>query len=102
MAAVDALHAVGALDVLAFGAELAVYAAAGWWAWTRPARRAVRLGGAVVAVAGLALLWGRFAAPAAGHPLHGAARAAFEICWFGAGALAAFRAYVARPRRTAQ
>ncbi|GAA2746497.1 DUF2568 domain-containing protein [Kitasatospora cinereorecta] len=86
------------VDVLAFGAELAVYAAAARWAWRRPVRRPVRLIGAVAAVAGLALLWGQFAAPTADHPLHGAARVAFEICWFGAGA-AAFCAGAARLRR---
>ncbi|MFD0076803.1 DUF2568 domain-containing protein [Streptomyces sp. NPDC127166] len=89
------------LDVAAFGSELAVYAAAAWWAWTGPARRATRLLAAVLAVAGLAVLWGWFAAPTAAHPLHGVARAAFELCWYGAGALAAYRAYTARRRRTA-
>ncbi|MEU2233667.1 YrdB family protein [Streptomyces vietnamensis] len=93
------MSGVTAVDVAAFGAELAVYTAAGWWAWTRPGRRAVRLSVAVSAVTGLAVLWGQFAAPTAGHPLHGAARAAFEICWFGAGAVAAFRAYTARSRQ---
>lgn len=93
------MNGLTALDVGAFGAELAVYAAAAWWAWTGPARRATRLLAAVLAVTGLAVLWGRFAAPAAAHPLHGAARAAFELCWFGAGALGAYRAYTTRPRR---
>ncbi|MFD8219151.1 DUF2568 domain-containing protein [Streptomyces sp. NPDC059697] len=46
----------------------------------------------------IAVRWGQFAAPTADHPLHGAARAVFEICWFGAGALTAFRAYTARSR----
>jgi hypothetical protein len=90
---------VAAVDVLAFGAELAVYAAAGWWAWTRPGRRALRLAVAVLVVAPLAVLWGQFAAPTADHPLHEAARAVFEICWFGASALAAFRAHTARPHQ---
>ncbi|MGW4896193.1 DUF2568 domain-containing protein [Kitasatospora sp. NPDC004240] len=85
------MNGVTAVDVLAFGAELAVYAAAGCWAWRRPGRRAVRLAAVVAAVAVLAVLWGRFAAPTADHPLHGAARVAFELCWFGAGAAAAFR-----------
>ncbi|MEU1230764.1 DUF2568 domain-containing protein [Streptomyces sp. NPDC005828] len=89
------------LDVAAFGSELAVYAAAAWWAWTRPARRAARLATTALTVAGLALLWGEFAAPTAAHPLHGAARAVFELCWYGAGSLAAYRAYTTRRRRTA-
>ncbi|MFD7731332.1 DUF2568 domain-containing protein [Kitasatospora phosalacinea] len=96
------------LDVAAFAAELAVYAAAGWWAWhlplrrrrTRPRRRPVpaRLLLACAAVAALAVLWGRFAAPTADRPLHGAARVVFEVCWFGAGAAAALHTYVRRGR----
>ncbi|MEV4560219.1 DUF2568 domain-containing protein [Kitasatospora sp. NPDC049285] len=86
------------VDVAAFLAELAVYAAAAWWAWRRPGRPAVRLVLAVAAVVGLAVLWGEFAAPTADHPLHGAARAAFEACWFGAGATAAYRAATAGAR----
>ncbi|QKW22138.1 DUF2568 domain-containing protein [Kitasatospora sp. NA04385] len=82
-----------ALDVAAFAAELAVYAAAAWWAWRRPGRRGARLAAAVGAVAVLAVLWGRFAAPTADRPLHGVARVAFEVCWFGVGAAAALRAY---------
>lgn len=81
-------------DVLAFAAELAVYAAALRWARTRRTRpRALRAALGVLAVAALAVLWGQFAAPTADHPLHGAARAAFETCWFGAGALAAVRSF---------
>lgn len=92
------MSGVTVVEVSAFGAELAVYAAAGWWAWRRPGRRSVRLVLAVAAVAGLAVLWGQFAAPTAGRPLHGAARVVFELCWFGAGAAAAFRAGTARSR----
>ncbi|RKE21779.1 YrdB family protein [Streptomyces sp. TLI_171] len=92
------MNGLTAVDVLAFGAELAVYGAAGRWAWTRPGRPAVRLLVAVLSVAGLAVLWGQFAAPTADRPLHGAARAAFELCWFGAGALAGCRAWSARRR----
>ena len=94
------MSGVTAVDVLALGAELAVYAAACWWAWTRPGRRALRLPAVVLVVAGLAVPWGQFAAPTADHPLHGAARAVFEICWFGTGALAAFRAHTARSHQT--
>ncbi|MCU7827044.1 YrdB family protein [Kitasatospora sp. DSM 101779] len=92
------MSGVTAFGVLAFGAEVAVYAAAGWWAWRRPGRRSVRLLVAVVAVAGLAVLWGQFAAPTADRPLHGPVRVAFELCWFGAGVAAAVRAGVARSR----
>ncbi|MFB7944759.1 DUF2568 domain-containing protein [Kitasatospora phosalacinea] len=95
------------LDVAAFAAELAVYAAVGRWAWGLPPRGArargpwrtpVRLLLACAAVAGLAVLWGWFAAPTADRPLHGAARVAFEVCWFGAGAAAALHTYVRRGR----
>ncbi|MFC8716421.1 DUF2568 domain-containing protein [Kitasatospora sp. NPDC057198] len=87
-----------ALDAAAFAAELAVYAAAAGWAWLGPGRRPVRLAAAVGAVVGLALLWGWFAAPTADRPLHGAARVAFELCWFGAGAAAALHTYARRRR----
>ncbi|GLW69352.1 hypothetical protein Kpho02_16510 [Kitasatospora phosalacinea] len=108
------------LDVAAFAAELAVYVAVGWWAWSlplrrlrahppqeavrppqgpvRPPRKPVRLLFACAAVAGFALLWGWFAAPTADLPLHGAARVAFEVCWFGAGAAAALHASARRWR----
>ncbi|MFJ5233747.1 DUF2568 domain-containing protein [Kitasatospora sp. NPDC088391] len=96
MAAGGSAGGLTLLGVAAFAVELAVYAAAGWWGWARPGRRAWRLSAAVAAVLGLALPWGWFAAPTANHPLHGAARAVFELCWFGAGALAAVRARDAR------
>lgn len=72
--------------VLAFLLEIGVYAAAGWWGLTRRTRLAVRLLLAVSLVGLLAVVWGLFGAPSAAHPLHGAARAALELCWFGAGA----------------
>lgn len=88
------------VDVLALASELAVYGAAAWGAWTLGRLpRAVRLVVAVVAVAVLALVWGEFASPTATRALHGAPRVAFEICWFGAGALAAFLAWRSRSRR---
>ncbi|MGW4805933.1 DUF2568 domain-containing protein [Kitasatospora sp. NPDC004272] len=46
----------------------------------------------------LAVLWGRFAAPTAARPVHGTARAAFELCWFGTGAVAALHTYARRRR----
>ncbi|GLW52734.1 DUF2568 domain-containing protein [Kitasatospora phosalacinea] len=95
------------LDAAAFAAELAVYAAVARWAWRlplhglrvhRPRRKPARLLLACAAVAGLAVLWGWFAAPTADRPLHGAARVAFEVCWFGAGAAAALHTHVRRGR----
>jgi len=79
------------VDVLAFAAEVAVYVAVGRWAWKRRGPRALRVAAAVAAVALMALVWGTFAAPTAAHPLHDTARAILEICWFGAGVLAAAR-----------
>ncbi|MFE0460433.1 YrdB family protein [Kitasatospora sp. NPDC058965] len=73
---------------LAFLLEMAVYVSAAWWALTRSTRRAFRLALAAAAVLLLAAVWGQFGAPTAAHPLHGPARAALELLWFGTGALA--------------
>lgn len=80
------VHGAGA--VLAFLLELAVYAAAGYWAFTRPGRWPKRLALAVAAVVALIVVWGLFGAPSATYPLHGFPRAVLELCWFGSGALA--------------
>jgi hypothetical protein len=71
---------------IAFFLELAVLIAVCYWGF--------HLDGAVRFVAGLgtpilfAVLWGRFAAPKAAKPLHGAANVAFQITWFACGAVA--------------
>src|SRR5699024_2423625 len=72
--------------VLAFLVEIGVYTAVGWWGFTRRAHLGLRLLLAVSLVGLFAVVWGLFGAPSAAHPLHGAARAALELCWFGAGA----------------
>ncbi len=82
----SALSAVN--GVLAFLLELGVYVAAGWWGCTRRMSRLPRLLLASALVVLFALVWALFGAPSAVHPLHGAARAALELCWFGAGTAA--------------
>jgi hypothetical protein len=74
--------------VVAFGLELAVYAAVSYWGFTASRRWPVR----VLAGLGMPLLfilvWSLFGAPSASHPQHGASRAVLEVLWFGGGALA--------------
>jgi len=71
---------------IAFFLELAVLIAVCYWGF--------QLDGGVRFVAGFgapilfALLWGRFAAPKAPRPLHGAANVAFQFTWFACGAVA--------------
>lgn len=74
--------------VLAFLLELGVYTAAGWWGFTRRAPLVLRLLLASALVVLFAVVWGLFGAPSAVYPLHGAARAVLELCWFGAGTAA--------------
>ncbi|WP_344446977.1 YrdB family protein [Kitasatospora nipponensis] len=82
-------HAVkDANAALAFLVELAVYAAAGYWGFTRGGGLPKRLLLAVGAPALLIVVWALFGAPSATHPVHGAARALLELCWFGSGAAA--------------
>jgi hypothetical protein len=78
---------------LAFLLELAVYASAGYWGFTRralglPLRLLLGAGAAAL----LITVWALFGAPSATYPLHGAGRAVLELLWFGAGAAALFAA----------
>ncbi|MBO2445785.1 YrdB family protein [Actinomadura barringtoniae] len=93
MSVVDPLNAT-----VAFLLELAVYAAVGYWGFTKVARLPFRLAAAAGAVALMAVIWGLFGAPSATYPLHGPARAVLELAWFGVGAAAWLNA---RGRRAA-
>ncbi|MCD0484569.1 YrdB family protein [Streptacidiphilus sp. ASG 303] len=91
-------HAVEGVDaVLAFLVELAVYAAAGYWGFTRDGGLPKRLLLALGTPALLILAWGLFGAPTAAHPVHGPARALLELCWFGSGAAALWASRGRRP-----
>ncbi len=74
--------------VLAFILELTVLFSVGTWGFSLKTGLAVRLlvglGGPAVLIA----LWTFFGAPGATMYLHGGARLAFEIVWFGVGAAA--------------
>jgi hypothetical protein len=71
---------------IAFLLELALLAAVGWWGFS--------LGGLTGWLAGLggpilvAVLWGRYAAPKAPHPLRGPAGVAFRLGCFACGTAA--------------
>lgn len=75
-------------QVLTFFLELAVYACLITWAVSTSLSTMAKSILAVTAVAVFAVAWGLFAAPKASMPVHGAARVAFEIVWFGAGVAA--------------
>jgi hypothetical protein len=75
-------------DVLAFLLELVVYASACYWGATLRRGWPIRVLAGLGAPAVLIAVWSLFGAPTAIHPVHGIARAALEICWYGAGAAA--------------
>ncbi|MCF2532484.1 YrdB family protein [Yinghuangia soli] len=74
--------------VVVFLAELAVLGAVGRWGFTarpEPAWKLVLgIGGPAVMIA----LWALFGAPTAAYKVHGVARVAFELAWFGTGVTA--------------
>ncbi|BCJ40603.1 hypothetical protein GCM10010168_74090 [Actinoplanes ianthinogenes] len=74
--------------IAAFGLELAVYAAAGYWGFTCSRRWPVRVLAGVGAPVLFALVWGWFGAPTATYPVQGLGRVALEVLWFGGGAAA--------------
>lgn len=91
---------IRAFDVGYFVAELGVYAAVVWWAFTRdvpsPARWAIAVTGVVV----LAASWGAFASPKAPYSLPGWWDTLFRCVWFGLGAAAAVTVFVQALSRT--
>jgi hypothetical protein len=72
--------------LLAFLLELAVYASACYWGFTRSPKWLIKLLAGLGAPTVFIVVWGLFGAPTASHPLHGLARAVLEICWYGGGA----------------
>lgn len=92
--------AKGANMALMFGLELGVIASAGYWGFTLSQSWAIRLLAGLGAPALFIAAWALFGAGGGANavfPLHGLARAALEILWFGGGALALFAAGRAVP-----
>ncbi|MDH6121615.1 YrdB family protein [Kitasatospora sp. GAS204B] len=77
---------------LAFLLELAVLFSVGLWGFTFSSKSAVKfllgIGGPLLFI----VVWAVFGSPSAAVPLHGAVRIAFEVVWFGLGALALYAA----------
>ncbi|MBO3750348.1 YrdB family protein [Streptosporangiaceae bacterium NEAU-GS5] len=85
----------GANAALMFFLELGSLIGLGYWGFTLDAGWVLRILAGLGAPALFATLWGLFAAGGgqnAKFALHGLARAAFEIAWFGAGAAALYAA----------
>ena len=80
---------VGVREVLYFLAEVAVYVAVAWWAFTRELAPALRWLLAIGLVAAFAIPWALLASPKARWPLPGWADTMFRIVWFGLGFVAA-------------
>ncbi|GAA4187902.1 YrdB family protein [Microbispora amethystogenes] len=79
----------GAAAALMFFLELGVLIALARWGFTREANIVVRILLGLGTPAAFATLWGLFMAGGkAPYQLHGIARGAFEVVWFGAGAAA--------------
>ena len=76
--------------LLGFGVELAVLFALGAWGLHLPFTLLLRLGAAVVAVLGVAFLWGRFLSPRAPQRLPTLPRALSKVVVFVLGAAAAW------------
>ena len=81
----NAVHPINL--TVAFLLELAVLLAVGYWGFTLSNTAALRIVVGIGAPMLMTVLWGLFAAPRASMPLSGAAGAAFQISWFGVGAL---------------
>jgi hypothetical protein len=86
----------GLNETLAFLLELTVYASVGWWGFRRSRRWPVGVLMAIATVGVFVVVWAVAGAPTALHPLHGTARALFDVCWYGGGALAL--AHLRHPR----
>ncbi|KUM97676.1 hypothetical protein AQI88_07095 [Streptomyces cellostaticus] len=70
--------------------ELGVLGSAWYWGYTHGGTGGLLIG--VFGAGALGWLWGLFGSPRARFKVRGAARVAFEVLWFGAGALALYAA----------
>ncbi|MFN8024577.1 MAG: YrdB family protein [Acidimicrobiales bacterium] len=73
----------GVNAAVAFALELFTLGCVAWWAYTSTTPRWLGLLTAIVLPSAMGVAWGLVAAPRARHPLHGAARTAFQAAWFG-------------------
>lgn len=92
--------AKGANLAVMFFLELGVLAAVGYWGFTLDSNWAVRILAGLGAPVAMGTLWGLFAAGGgenATYALHGLARGAFEIAWFGTAALALYASAALTP-----
>lgn len=81
--------AKGLVSAVMFFLELGVLISLAYWGFTREVNIGVKILLGLGTPAVFATLWGLFMAGGkATYQLHGLARAAFEVVWFGAGAAA--------------
>lgn len=79
----------GTAAAVMFLLELGVLISLAYWGFTREVHLLVKIVAGLGTPAVFATLWGLFMAGGkAPYQLHGLARAAFEVVWFGAGAAA--------------
>jgi hypothetical protein len=74
--------------LVAFLLELAVLVSLVYWGWHAGTNLLLKLAAGIGIPVVFAVAWGLFAAPKASWALHGVARFAFEVVWFGSGAAA--------------
>ncbi|MEV5569220.1 YrdB family protein [Spirillospora sp. NPDC052269] len=92
--------AKGANMAVMFFLELGVLISVGYWGFTLGSNWAVRIIVGLGAPVVMGTLWGLFAAGGgdnATYPLHGIARGAFEMAWFGTAALALYASAALTP-----
>ncbi|MEV4252298.1 YrdB family protein [Spirillospora sp. NPDC049652] len=92
--------AKGANLAVMFFLELGALAAVCYWGFKLDSNWAVRIVAGLGAPIAMGTLWGLFAAGGgenATYALHGIARAAFEIAWFGTAAVALYAAAAVTP-----
>jgi hypothetical protein len=74
--------------LVAFLLELAVLGSLVYWGFHAGTNLAFKIAAGIGLPVVFAVAWGMFAAPNASMALHGVGRFAFEVVWFGSGAVA--------------